>query len=82
MVCKFSGRKISSSCRFVMRSVLDGGVGWMSGGIVDRSRDSGVRDLDEEPEDMVGELSPDMIQLACAVRSMSRTRVDVVESDF
>ena len=32
----------------------------MSGGIVERSRDSGVRDLDEEPNDMVGELSADM----------------------
>jgi len=32
----------------------------VSGGIVERSRDSGVRDLDEEPNDMVGELSADM----------------------
>lgn len=36
----------------------------MSGGIVERSRDSGVRDLDEEPNDMVGELSADMIREA------------------
>lgn len=35
----------------------------MSGGIVDRSRDSGVRGRDEGSEDMIGELSPDIIQL-------------------
>jgi hypothetical protein len=45
-----------------MRSVFDGGVGCESGGIVERSRDSGVRDLDEGPEDMVGELPADMIR--------------------
>lgn len=33
----------------------------MSGGIVERSRESGVRDLDEEPDDVVGQLSADMI---------------------
>ena len=43
-----------------MRSVFDGGVGCVRGGIVDRSRDSGVRGLDEGLEDMIGELSPDI----------------------
>jgi len=45
-----------------MRRVFDGGVGWVSGGIVERSRDRGVRDLDEGPDDMFGELSADIIK--------------------
>lgn len=44
-----------------MRSVFDGGVGWVSGGIVDRSRESGVRDL-EEGRDDPGELSVDIFR--------------------
>ncbi len=61
-----------------MRRVFDGGVGGVSGGIVERSKESGVRDLDEGPDDMVGELSADIIELVCL---FGRTKVDVVESD-
>lgn len=40
----------------------------MSGGIVERSRDSGVRDLDEGPE-AVGEFSPDIVrELGCLLK--------------
>ena len=42
----------------------------MRGGIVDRSRDSGVRDLGEGLGDMTGELSPDIIQLVCLERRL------------
>lgn len=38
-----------------MRSVFEGGVGWVSGGIVERSNESGVRDLEEGGDDL-GEL--------------------------
>lgn len=34
----------------------------MSGGIVERSRDSGVRDLGEEPDDVGGELPADIFR--------------------
>jgi len=34
-----------------MRRVFDGGVGCWSGGIVERSRDSGVRDFEEARDD-------------------------------
>lgn len=45
MVCKFSGRKMSRSSKLVMRRVLVGGVGCVSGGMLDRSK---LReDLDE-----------------------------------
>ena len=61
MVCRLSGLNMSRSWRFVMRSVFDGGVGWMRGGIVDRSRDSGVLDLEEGRDDF-GELSVDILK--------------------
>jgi hypothetical protein len=45
---------------------------------VERSKDSGVRDLDERPDDVVGELSADIIRdvicldkdRCCRVRSL------------
>jgi len=39
MVWRLSGRNISGSERLVMRRVLEGGVGWTSGGKVLRSID-------------------------------------------
>lgn len=42
MVWRLSGRKISGSWRLVIRRVFDGGVGWMSGGRVERSMERGV----------------------------------------
>lgn len=44
-----------------MRRVFDGGVGWMSGGIVERSRDSGVRDLEEGGE-VLGDVFDDILE--------------------
>lgn len=38
MVCRLSGWKMERSCRLVMRRVLEGGVGWSSGGMLERSR--------------------------------------------
>jgi len=39
MVWMLSARKISGSFKFVMRSVLDGGVGMARGGMLERSID-------------------------------------------
>lgn len=39
MVWRLSARKTEGSCRLVMRSVLDGGVGICNGGIAERSID-------------------------------------------
>ena len=36
---RFAAVNISGACRLVMRSVLLGGVGWLSGGRSDRSRE-------------------------------------------
>jgi len=47
-----SALNICISLRFVMRSVFDGGVGCWSGGMPERSIDSGVRGLED-----IGELS-------------------------
>lgn len=38
IVCKLSGRKMSRSSKFVIRRVLVGGVGWVRGGMLDRSK--------------------------------------------
>ena len=58
MVWRLSARKISASCRLVMRRVFEGGVGCCSGGIEERSNDIGVLDpLDETGRDVGGELS-------------------------
>jgi len=40
MVWRLSGAKMSRELRLVMISVLDGGVGWTSGGMLERSSDS------------------------------------------
>jgi len=61
MVWRLSGRKISGSERLVMRRVLEGGVGWTSGGMVLRSidifvleeREVGREDWGEDSEDIV-----------------------------
>lgn len=60
MVWRLSARKISESWRFVMRRVLEGGVGMVRGGMVERSMDIGVRDSREEGREERGELSVDM----------------------
>lgn len=39
IVCKLSGRKISGFWRLVKMSVLEGGVGWVNGGMLLRSSD-------------------------------------------
>lgn len=45
----------------MIRSVFDGGVGCMRGGIVERSNESGDRDL-EVGRDDCGELSVDILE--------------------
>ena len=52
-VWRLSGRKISGSWRFVNRRVFDGGVGWVSGGIVLRSRDILEGTEPDEVEDLL-----------------------------
>lgn len=61
MVWRFSALKISGSCKFVIRSVFDGGEGGVSGGSEERSNERGVLDLDESGED-VGELWLDILR--------------------
>lgn len=57
MVWRLSARKISASCRLVMRRVFEGGVGCCRGGMEERSMDIGVLDpLDEAGRDVGGEL--------------------------
>ena len=46
-----------------MRSVFEGGVGCMSGGSVDRSRESGVLDREDDGLDASGEFLSDMVDL-------------------
>jgi len=62
IVCRLSGRNISVSCRLVMSNVFDGGVGSVSGGMVERSKESGVRGLEEGLDDS-GELSADILMM-------------------
>lgn len=57
MVCRLSGRKISMSCRLVMRSVFEGGVGCMSGGMAERSMESGDLDRREAEQEDCGVLA-------------------------
>ena len=59
---RLSARKISVSCKFVMRSVFEGGVGCDRGGIVERSMKSDVLDSLEEGRDDCGELSEDIVK--------------------
>ena len=61
MVWRLSARNISVSCRFVTRSVFDGGVGIDRGGRVERSMLMGVRDSLEVGRDDDGELSEDIL---------------------
>ncbi len=63
-----------------MRSVFDGGVGWVSGGIVERSSDSGVCDL-EEGGDGLGELLADIFKTLKCVARFIETRVQVIEDE-
>lgn len=59
-----SARKISLSFRFVMRRVLEGGVGWERGGRLERSRESDLWDpLREERVLPVGEVGDDMVTM-------------------
>src|SRR5690242_12580947 len=52
MVWRLSGRKMSVFCRLVKRSVLEGGVGWTSGGRLERSSDREALDLRDEPVEL------------------------------
>ena len=52
MLCRLSGRKTSGLVRFVNSRVLDGGVGWTSGGRLDRSSVRlALREADDEDRD-------------------------------
>lgn len=57
IVWRLSGRKISGSCRFVMRRVFEGGVGMDIGGRLERSMVMEARDPREEGREAGGELS-------------------------
>jgi len=62
IVWMLSARKIEGSFKFVMRRVLEGGVGCESGGIVDKSMDMfGERLPREEGRDESGVLSRDIL---------------------
>jgi len=61
IVWRLSARNISGSCRFVMRRVFEGGVGWTRGGIVLKSIDIGLRDSLDSGRDTGGELSEDIL---------------------
>jgi len=58
IVWRFGAEKISRDRRLVIRRVLEGGVGCVRGGRVDRSSDNGVR-TPEERRDWRGENSGD-----------------------
>lgn len=60
IVWRLSARKISGSCRLVIRRVLEGGVGIARGGMAERSMDIGVRDSLEDGREERGELSDDI----------------------
>lgn len=51
ILSRFAAVKISGACKLVMRSVLLGGEGWMSGGRSVRSRDRLLRFLGREEGD-------------------------------
>jgi len=73
IVWRLSARNISGSCRFVMRRVFEGGVGWTRGGIVLRSIDIGLRDSLDTGRDAGGELSEDILGgLGCLVVQTNR----------
>ena len=82
IVCRLSARKISGSWRFVIRRVLEGGVGIWRGGMVERSMDIGVRDSREEGRDERGELSFDILYVGVCeglemMMSRAESRVEV-----
>ena len=63
IVWRFSGRKMSILLRLVIRRVLDGGVGWISGGKLERSRVRFMplreeKDEDREVRELVAEGDP------------------------
>jgi hypothetical protein len=47
----------------VMSKVFEGGVGSVSGGIVDRSNDNGVRDREEDGLEESGEVPGDIVSV-------------------
>lgn len=64
MVIRFSGRKISFEERLVMMSVLEGGVGKLRGGRLERSRERPAeRERLEEGRDDWGEDSVDIVAI-------------------
>jgi hypothetical protein len=76
MVWRFSGRKTSMLLRLVKRRVLDGGVGWESGGSFERSR---VRpgdlrlEAEDDREDLVVGLSEgSMVKMDCVVEIVEK----------
>lgn len=56
MVWRLSARKTEGSCKLVMRSVFDGGVGICNGGIAERSIDIFALEAREVGRDVGGEL--------------------------
>lgn len=63
---RLSGRKISVSLRLVMRRVLDGGVGCVSGGRLERSRERDLWDPRREERVLpVGEVGVDIVIFCC-----------------
>jgi len=89
MVWMLSARNISGSFRFVMSSVLDGGVGMESAGRVDRSIDMfDLLSALEAERDDCAELSEDILKFMGSIkrtlnefRRMSM-RIQVVEGAF
>lgn len=65
MVWRLSGRKTDLSCRLVIMSVFEGGVGKESGGREERSRDNGDRERLELGLDEAGEVSEDILRVVC-----------------
>lgn len=64
IVWRLSGRKISASFRLVIRRVLEGGVGWVRGGRLVRSRDSDLWEPRREERELpVGEVGVDIFDI-------------------
>lgn len=62
IVWRLSGRKISLSLRFVMRRVLEGGVGCTRGGRLERSRERDLWELRREEMVLpIGEVGVDIL---------------------
>lgn len=62
MVCRLSGRKTSASWRLVMMRVFEGGVGWLSGGRLERSIDILTREDREVGRDDSGVDNEDIVK--------------------